>query len=81
MRVTSSVQKQRPGVCHRCGWRGSVGKVHRRDRRFAMSANDYARLCDDCITVVFHGGSSARVVHGSGHGHVKLTVVGDRDVA
>jgi hypothetical protein len=44
-----------------------------------MSANDYARLCDDCITVVFHGGSSARVARGNGH--VKLTVLRDRDVA
>jgi hypothetical protein len=72
--------KQRPGVCHRCGWKSLVGKVHRRDRRYAVTPNDYARLCDDCITVVFHGGTPDRAA-AQGAGHVKLTVVHDRDVA
>jgi hypothetical protein len=79
MRVTSNLRKPRPGVCHRCGWRGLVGKVSRRDRRFSVVAHDYARLCEDCTTVVVQGGTTARVDHGAGH--VKMTVVKDSDVA
>jgi hypothetical protein len=76
----STGRKQRPGVCHRCGWMANVGKITRRDRRYAVTPNDYARLCDDCITVVFHGGTPERAAS-QGNGHVKLTVVQNREVA
>jgi len=44
---------QRHGVCHRCGWRGEVAKVSRRDRRRANSETTYGRLCEECSTELF----------------------------
>lgn len=41
---------QRHGVCHRCGWRGEVAKVRRRDRRRSNSETAYGRLCQECST-------------------------------
>jgi hypothetical protein len=79
MRDKGILRKQRHGVCHRCGWRGNVGKVLRRDRRRLVSSNSYGRLCEECVAVVFHGQSTLRDVRGIGH--VRLTVVQDRDVA
>jgi hypothetical protein len=79
MRDNGILRKQRPGVCHRCGWRGNVGKVLRRDRRYLVSGNSYGRLCEDCVAMLFHGQSAVADSHGMGH--VRLTVVQDRDVA
>jgi len=44
-----------------------------------VCGSGFALLCDDCVAVLFHGQSVLREAHGLGH--VKLTVVGDRDVA
>jgi hypothetical protein len=48
------VRHWRGGVCHRCGWRGSVGHVGRRYRHQVKPAA-FGRLCEDCITTIFHG--------------------------
>jgi hypothetical protein len=49
------VRQKRNGVCHRCGWRGSVGKVGRRYRHQLMATDHFGRLCDDCVTTLLHG--------------------------
>ena len=41
--------RRRPGVCHRCGWTGSVSKVNRADRKRLKSGRSFGRLCDECI--------------------------------
>ncbi len=41
--------KHRPGVCHRCGWKGPVVRVSRRLRRELHTGHTYGRLCDDCV--------------------------------
>jgi hypothetical protein len=51
------VHQWRQGVCHRCGWRGSVGKIRRRYRRQLKPLVDFGRLCDDCVTTVLNGQS------------------------
>jgi hypothetical protein len=37
------------GVCHRCGWKAQVIKVHRVDRKRMGTGRDYGRLCDECV--------------------------------
>lgn len=39
---------QRQGVCHRCGWTGIVGTVHRHDRKRLHVGHQFGRLCRDC---------------------------------
>ena len=56
-----------------------VGKVRRGDRKYLASGRAFGRLCDECVTDLFHGQSPLRGQPGVGH--VKLTVVRDRDVA
>lgn len=41
--------KQRPGVCHRCGWKGLVSKVSRRQRKQLRTGHTFGRLCRDCL--------------------------------
>jgi hypothetical protein len=44
-------RKQLPhlqGVCHRCGWSGSVWKIRRRTRKELQTNQRYGRLCDEC---------------------------------
>jgi hypothetical protein len=41
--------RERPGTCHRCGWRGMVSTVRRRERKHLPSGQSFARLCDDCL--------------------------------
>ncbi len=40
---------QRYGTCHRCGWKGSVARVKRRDRKLLNIGHDYGRMCEECI--------------------------------
>jgi hypothetical protein len=49
----------RHGTCHRCGWKGMVGKVGWRDRRRAASPIPFAFgwLCDECADEVIGGKS------------------------
>jgi hypothetical protein len=51
----NTLRGTRPGVCRRCGWRSIFGKV----RRYGLSATScgraYARLCDECISDIYHG--------------------------
>jgi len=60
MRVMSETRSEgrnggrphRPGVCHRCGWSGSVSKVMRADRRRMKMGRAFGRLCDECTDVL-----------------------------
>jgi hypothetical protein len=56
---------QRQGVCHRCGWRGIVGKLERRDREILKSAQHYGRLCQECVSDVFQTAPSPQKVEHS----------------
>jgi hypothetical protein len=56
-----------------------VGKVRRGDRKFLTSGRAFGRLCDDCVTDLFHADTARH--DNLGVGHVKLTVVRTRDVA
>jgi hypothetical protein len=40
--------KARLRVCHRCGWRASLIKVRRRDRRLLGIGRSFGRLCNEC---------------------------------
>jgi hypothetical protein len=51
----STVRGARDGVCHRCGWRGVVGKVRWRDRRQAAAPVPFSRLCQECADELLHG--------------------------
>ncbi len=66
-------------MCHRCGWKGVVGRVSRRDRKHMQSGHAYGRLCQECVADLVREASVARTTKGSGP--VRLTVVRDRDVA
>ena len=56
-----------------------VGKVRRSDRKYLASGRAFGRLCDECVTSLFHGQTALR--DNPEVGHVKLTVVRNRDVA
>ena len=56
-----------------------VGQVRRGDRKYLASGRAFGRLCDECVTALFHGQTALR--DNPGVGHVKLTVVRNRDVA
>lgn len=43
------MRKQRPGVCHRCGWAGPVSRLGRADRRPMTTGKEFGRLCPDCV--------------------------------
>ena len=43
---------RRPGVCHRCGWKGPVSRVTRADRRRLKTGRAFSRICDDCIATL-----------------------------
>ncbi len=49
---------QKYGVCHRCGWKGPVAKVGRRQRRRLNTGRTYGRLCDNCVNDILHKGTS-----------------------
>jgi hypothetical protein len=71
--------KRRNGTCHRCGWKGSVSKVGRNDRKRLGIDRQYGRLCEDCASDLARnkrGGDSA-----TGHPHSNIRVIRDSDVA
>jgi len=70
-------RKQRPGVCHRCGWTRPVSKVGRGERKRLRTS--FSRLCDECI-------DDLRRQQSAGKGaetprKTKLRVLRHRDVA
>lgn len=69
--------RKRPGVCHRCGWRGSVGKLHWRSRRALKADRSFDRLCWHCATELVSGYTAATDTRE----HAVLRVVSDRVVA
>jgi hypothetical protein len=56
-----------------------VGKVRRSDRKYLASGPSFGRLCDECVTALFHGQTALR--EHPALGHVKLAVVKNREVA
>jgi len=62
------LQKHTSGVCHRCGWRGPVVKVGRRDRVLLHTSEGYRRLCDDCTDALLshHGSTSGTALRSTG---------------
>jgi hypothetical protein len=56
-----------------------VGKVRRGDRKYLAASRAFGRLCDECVTDLFHGQTALR--DKTETRHVKLTVVRNRDVA
>jgi len=73
------IQRHRHGVCHRCGWSGSVTKVGRRLRAQFRTSQVYGRLCDECIQDLLRGEGSARSEQVPGSGRSKVS--NDLDVA
>ena len=57
------VRKQRHGVCHRCGWAGSVSKVTRADRRRMGTGGAFGRLCGDCVAALLDQRSAGVGLH------------------
>jgi hypothetical protein len=53
----------RRGVCHRCGWRETVTRVGRRDRKVLGTGQHYGRLCGDCRVDLTAGHSAPRRVN------------------
>jgi hypothetical protein len=45
-------RRTRSGVCHRCGWRGSVTKVTRSDRRHMQIGRSFGRVCAECLELL-----------------------------
>jgi len=77
----NSLRHQRPGVCHRCGWKGTVGKLRRVDRKHLSPTGDsYGRLCAECLTDLFRAPSTVQS-NPARLGPVKLSVMRDRHVA
>ena len=52
----------RPGVCHRCGWRGPVTKVTRADRRQMQTGRAFGRICAECRVALLGGSQAAATV-------------------
>jgi hypothetical protein len=62
------VRHWREGVCHRCGWRGPVGKIGRRYRHQLKPVVNFRRLCEDCVITFLHGRTVVSHPHW-GHRH------------
>lgn len=43
-------RKRRYGTCHRCGWKGSVARVDRHDRKRLRTGRTFGRLCEECAS-------------------------------
>lgn len=74
---TGRARKQRPGVCHRCGWARPVSKVGRVDRK--RLGTSFARLCDECIDELLQQQSATEGTKSSRK--ARLRVLRHRDVA
>jgi hypothetical protein len=69
--------RSRRGVCHRCGWKGSVTKLARRERA-RLDAKEFGRLCSDCVDDLVRIASAPakassgqiRAIRPIGHRHV-----------
>ncbi len=72
-------QRHRDGVCHRCGWSGSVAKVGRRLRAHFRTSQVYGRLCDECVQDLLRDEEPARGEQAPGTGRSKVS--DDLDVA
>jgi len=70
-------RKQRPGVCHRCGWTRPVSKVGRADRKSLSTS--FRRLCDECIDDLRRQRSAGKSTDAPRK--TKLRVLRHRDVA
>jgi hypothetical protein len=70
-------RKQRPGVCHRCGWTQSVSKVGRIDRH--RLSTSFRRLCNECLEDL-HRGQAGKERGKTAH-KARLRILRDRDVA
>lgn len=70
-------RKQRPGVCHRCGWARPVSKVGRVDRKRLRTS--FARLCDECIDELLQQQSASAGTKSTRK--ARLRVLRHRDVA
>ncbi len=55
---TTGAPKQRYGVCHRCGWKGPVAKVGRRQRKQLNTGRIFGRICDDCVNELLNQNAS-----------------------
>jgi hypothetical protein len=75
---TGGFNKKLRGVCHRCGWSGTVAKVKRRERSLLNVGHEYGRLCEDCIKDLLDSqpGQDDRTTAPR-----TLRVIGRRDVA
>jgi ribosomal protein L34E len=72
-------RKRRRGVCHRCGWSGTVVKVRRNERKRLDTGRMYGRLCSECVDDLLHHQSSLRSTEATGRASLK--VLRNRDVA
>jgi|NGEPerStandDraft_6_1074524.scaffolds.fasta_scaffold37557_4 hypothetical protein len=73
------VPKARQGVCHRCGWSGTVAEVRRDDRKRMNTGRMYGRLCSECVDDLLHNQSFLRSPEATGRANLKA--LRDRDVA
>lgn len=74
------LRRHRHGVCHRCGWSGSVVRVSRRKRWALLRMNQvYRRLCDECVDDLVREQRSSQDGRATGTRMSKVT--GDLDVA
>ena len=73
----NDTRKSRNGTCHRCGWRGQVAKLNRRERRALPDDRNFTRLCDDCLNQLLHARPGETPVAKS----TRLRSVNNRDVA
>ena len=69
-------RKQRPGVCHRCGWTQPVSKIGRVERKRLGTGRSFSRLCDECIDELLRLADSKDAPR-----KTKLKVLRNRDVA
>ena len=64
--VSDGIQElrgQRQGVCHRCGWAGTVGVVRGRDRRILKTGHRFGRLCQECVNDIVRAQPVFRSTH------------------
>ena len=72
-------RKQRPGVCHRCGWTQPVSKIGRMDSKRLGTGRTFRRLCDECFDDLLRQQSTAEGKNAPRR--AKLKVLRHRDVA